>query len=215
MTARVVLTIAGLTLREAARSLGVEWPDGAQVGAVVAAVDPADPRGAAFLNQAAELLRGAGYTAFDGELPEQSGHGGVGAPYAHVTAPLRRLADRYATEVCLALHEGREVPQWARAALPELPKTMSTTDRVSSAAARGAVSLTEAVLLADRVGETFDAAVLDVDEPKPGRAPGGAVAIDEPAVQARCAGDLPLGERVTVRLAEADPVTRTVKFVRV
>ena len=31
---------------------------------------------------------------------------GSARPYAHVTAPLRRLADRYATEVCLALHAG-------------------------------------------------------------------------------------------------------------
>lgn len=203
-------------LRAAAASLGVEWPDGATVGAVVSSVDPASPRGAAFLNQAAELLRGAAYTAFDGEAPAETGHGGVGAPYAHVTAPLRRLADRYATEVCLALHAGGGVPDWARAALPRLPEAMATTDRMASAADRGAVALTEAVLLADRVGETFEAGVLDVDgPPRPGgrtRPPGGTVAIDDPAVQARCTGELPLGERIPVRLAEADPKTRTVRF---
>lgn len=199
-------------LRAAARSLGVAWPRDASVGAVVAATDPGSPRGAAFLDQAAELLRGAGYTAFDGAPPEQTGHGGVGAPYAHVTAPLRRLADRYATEVCLALHEGREVPQWARAALPKLPEAMATTDRAASAADRGAVSLAEAVLLAGRVGEVFDVGVLDVDEnPKK---PGGTVALDDPAVVARCLGDLPLGERVSARLTVADPRTRTVQFER-
>ncbi|PRY30234.1 RNB domain-containing ribonuclease [Pseudosporangium ferrugineum] len=203
-------------LRAAAASLGVEWPAGATVGAVVSSVDPGSPRGAAFLNQAAELLRGAAYTAFDGEAPAETGHGGVGAPYAHVTAPLRRLADRYATEVCLALHAGRDVPEWARAALPRLPEAMATTDRVASAADRGAVSLAEAVLLEHRVGETFEAGVLDVDEPSSSngrtRPPGGAVAIDEPAVQARCTGELPLGERITVRLVEAAPKTRTVRF---
>ncbi|GAA2465043.1 RNB domain-containing ribonuclease [Winogradskya humida] len=196
------------TLRAAAGSLGVGWPEGASVGAVVASVDPGDPRGAAFLDQAAELLRGAAYTAFDGVAPELISHGGVGAPYAHVTAPLRRLADRYATEVCLALHEGRAVPQWARDALPKLPKAMAATDRVASAAARGAVSLAEAVLLADRVGETFEAGVLDVDEKRGG----GTVAIDDPAVQARCEGQLPLGTRMLVRLKEADPKTRSVLF---
>ena len=202
-------------LRAAAASLGVTWPDGASVGSVVASVDPAAPRGAAFLNQAAELLRGAAYTAFDASVPEETGHGGVGAPYAHVTAPLRRLADRYATEACLALHEGREVPGWVREALPRLPKTMATTDRVASAAGRGAVALAEAVLLAHRVGETFEAGVVDVDDRDNGGRPrpaGGTVAIDEPAVQARCVGELPLGERIPVRLAEADPKTRTVRF---
>ncbi|MCA2212549.1 RNB domain-containing ribonuclease [Jidongwangia harbinensis] len=200
-------------LRAAAESLGVAWPAGASVGAVVAGVDPGSPRGAAFLDQAAELLRGAGYTAFDGTAPAETGHGGVGAPYAHVTAPLRRLADRYATEACLALHDGRAVPDWVRDALPRLPKTMSSTDRVASAADRGAVALAEAVLLEHRVGEVFDVGVLDVDD-RPDQ-PGGTVALDDPAVVARCRGDLPLGERISARLAVADPATRTVQFEKV
>ncbi|GAA2717648.1 RNB domain-containing ribonuclease [Micromonospora olivasterospora] len=224
-------------LRTAAAPLGVDWPDGASVGEVLAGLDASQPRAAAFVDQAAELMRGAAYTAFDGDLPEHPEHGGVAAAYAHVTAPLRRLADRYATEVCLALHEDRPVPDWARAALPRLPEVMTTTDRAASAATRGAVELTEAVLLEHRVGETFSAAVLDVDAPpngqarpggapdrqagpgrpangqaRPGRQPGGTVALDAPPVRARCTGALPLGERVRVRLVTADPVARKVLF---
>jgi exoribonuclease R len=199
-------------LRAAAESLGVAWPSGASVGTVVASVDPATPRGAAFLDQAAELLRGAAYTAFDGTLPEETGHGGVGAPYAHVTAPLRRLADRYATETCLALYTGEEIPAWAREALPRLPKTMADSDRMAGGAARSAIDLTEAVLLEGRVGETFDAGVVDVDEASHHRPLGGTVAVDSPAVRARCVGSLPLGERISVRLDTADPVARKVLF---
>lgn len=92
-------------------------------------------------------MRGAGYTAFDGAVPQQPEHGGVAAAYAHVTAPLRRLADRFATEVCLALHEGTGVPEWARQALPKLPDVMTVTDHLASAAEHGAVDLAEAVLL--------------------------------------------------------------------
>jgi exoribonuclease R len=213
-------------LRAAAAGLGVQWPAGAGIGRVLASVDPAQPRAAAFLDQAAELLRGAGYTAFDGAAPDAPEHGAVAAAYAHVTAPLRRLADRYVTEVCLALHAGAPVPDWARAALPRLPEVMATTDRVASAAGRGAVELTEAVLLQHLVGEKFDAAVVDVDSPpgesgaapvrgKPGRKPGGTVALDEPPVRARCEGELPLGERVRVRLVTADPARRKVLFERV
>ena len=201
-------------LRAAAGPLGVAWPEGAPVGAVVAAVDPGTARGAAFLDQAADLLRGAAYTAFDGSPPADTGHGGVGAPYAHVTAPLRRLADRYATEACLALFANGGVPDWVREALPRLPKTMADSDRLAGAAARGAVDLAEAVLLRDRVGERFDAAVLDVDEASGSRPPAGTVAIDDPAVRARCVGELPLGERVEVVLAVADPVARKVQFER-
>jgi exoribonuclease R len=197
-------------LRAAAASLDVAWPRDASVGTVAGGVDPGTPRGAAFLDQAAELLRGAAYTAFDQTVPPETGHGGVGAPYAHVTAPLRRLADRYATEVCLALHEGRPVPDWARGALPRLPDAMAETDRVASAAGRGAVALAEAVLLQNRVGERFDVGVLDVDDRD--RKPAGTVALDDPAVRARCLGVLPLGERITATLAVADPKTRNVLF---
>ncbi|WP_127504062.1 RNB domain-containing ribonuclease [Actinoplanes solisilvae] len=199
-------------LQAAAKSLGVLWPAGSQVGAVVASVDPASPRGAAFLDQAADLLRGAAYTPFDGTPPEQTGHGGVGAPYAHVTAPLRRLADRYATEVCLAVAAGEAIPEWARAALPRLPKAMSESDRLAGSADRAAIDLAEAVLLHGRVGELFDAGVVDLDNPSKGRPPQGTVAIDEPAVRARCLGTLPLGARIQARLTVADPETRKVQF---
>ena len=65
---------------------------------------------------------------------------------------------------------------------------------------------------AGRVGEEFDAAVLD------GRRRAGAARrwrhrVDEPPVRARCeGGPMPLGERVRVRLVEADPSTRRVRF---
>jgi exoribonuclease R len=204
-------------LRAAAEALGIPWPAGARAGAVIATVDPGDPRGAALLDQAGELLRGAGYTAFDGAPPAHREHAGVGGAYAHVTAPLRRLADRYATEACLALQAGAEVPEWVRAALPKLPDVMTATGRVAGAAERGAVDLAEAVLLADRLGEEFDAAVTDVDAaPRADelRKPGGSVALDEPPVRARCEGELPVGERVRVRLVEADPKQRRVLFAR-
>jgi len=139
----------------------------------------------------------------------------VAAPYAHVTAPLRRLADRYATEVCLALHAGTEPPDWARQALAKLPEVMSSTDHVASAAQRGAVDLAEAVLLQGRVGEEFDAAVLDIEDEqhREGKPPRGVVAIDQPAVRARCEGaGLVLGARVPVTLTVADPVQRRVMF---
>jgi exoribonuclease R len=83
---------------------------------------------------------------------------------------------------------------------------MARTDRLANAADRGAVDLVEAVLLQHRVGETFDAAVLDVD----GRR--STIALDQPPVRARCDGPLALGTRTRVQLIEATPETRTVRF---
>jgi exoribonuclease R len=202
-------------LRKAAASLHIAWPDGASPGRVIASVDPGDPRGAAFLDHAAELLRGAGYTAFDGAAPDQPEQAAVAAPYAHVTAPLRRLADRYATEVCVALHAGTPVPDWARAALPKLPEVMARSGHRAGAATHGAIDLTEAVLLERRIGERFEAAVLDIEPGGHDRPTRAVVAVDDPAVQAKCEGDgFELGSRIPVVLTVADPKQRRVLFER-
>jgi exoribonuclease R len=202
-------------LRAAAPGLGIEWPGGTSPGRVVASVDRADPRGAAFLDLAASLLRGAGYTAFDGAPPAQPLHAGVGAPYAHVTAPLRRLVDRYATEVCLAVHAGTAIPLWARNALPGLPALAQASGQRASAAERAVIDLVEAVVLADQVGTEFDVAVIDTARGRDGTSKA-TVALDDPPVRARCTGtDLRAGERIRARLVEADPTTRTVRFAAV
>lgn len=197
-------------LEQAAASLGISWPSGAHPGAVLAGLDTSNPRHAAFADLAAELLRGAGYTAFDGTPPADSGHAGIGGPYAHVTAPLRRLVDRFATEVCLAVTAGRTVPPWAHEALPTLPELMAAGDHLAHQLDRASVDATEAFVLAGRVGEVFDADVVESGERY------GTVALTEPAIRARCDGaDLPLGGHVRVRCAEADVTTRKVRFTAV
>ena len=194
-------------LQRSARALGVDWPAGRSYGEVVSGLDPTDPGSAALLVLATRLLRGAGYTAFDGALPEQSLHSGVALPYAHCTAPLRRLADRHVGEVCRAVAAGAEVPGWARSALPRLPELMTAASRRAAALERAVVDLAEAVVLAPRVGERFDAVVVEANSK------GGVVQLRDPAVRARCeGGHLPLGERLTVELVTADRATRTVLF---
>ena len=105
------------SLRRSAIALGVSWPEGARYGDVVRALDPRRPDDAAFAVRASRLFRGAGYAAWrpaDGPPPV---HAAIAAPYAHVTAPLRRLCDRIANEVVLALAAGAEPPEWALSAL--------------------------------------------------------------------------------------------------
>ncbi|MEU8106842.1 RNB domain-containing ribonuclease [Nonomuraea muscovyensis] len=195
-------------VRRVAAALDVPWPDGASYGQVVHGLDPKVPRQAAFLQESRVLLRGAGYVAFDGAPPALADHAAVGAPYAHVTAPLRRLVDRYATEVCLAVAAGEPVPVEVEKALEELPALMTASGRRAGTVERACVDLVEAFALRDRLGESFDATVIDVTA----RGDGGQVQLADPAVIARCDGALPLGERVTVRLTRADPATREVRF---
>jgi exoribonuclease R len=195
------------TLRRAAHALGIAWPPGAAPGDVLARVDRGDARHVAFIEHAASLLRGAAYTTFDGAQPELTAHAGIGAPYAHVTAPLRRLIDRYGSEICLAAHAGTAVPQWVRERLPELPHTMADADHRAHEADRAVIDATEAWLLRDRVGESFTVTVIDSEDHA------ATVVLDEPAVRARCTGaNLPVGDKITATLVEADVTKRLVRF---
>jgi exoribonuclease R len=194
-------------LRRAAKVLDVDWPDGTSYAEVIRGLDPTNPRHAALLEDATSLLRGAGYTAFDGGVPEHATHAAVAAAYAHATAPLRRLVDRFVGEVCVAVCAGSEVPAWVRAALPDLPARMADSDRRAGDLERECVSLMEAVVLRDAVGQRFDAAVVEVSDKG-----GGTVQLREPAVRGACEGDLPLGQKVRVRLVEADVEKRSVRF---
>lgn len=194
-------------LRRTAAALGVPWPEQLSHAEFVRTLDPAVPAHAAVLAETTVLLRGSGYLAFDGDAPADAKHAGVGAVYAHATAPLRRLVDRYVGEVCVAASAGDELPEWARAALPKLPETMALSNRRAQQYGGGIVSIVEAAVLARSVGHVFEAVVVEIDER------GGVVQITDPAVSARCEGDaLPLGERVDVRLTLADVAKRQVRF---
>lgn len=202
-------------LRRCARALELTWPGSMDYPDFVRSLDSALPTHAAFLDQATTLFRGAGYEVFDGAAPEAPlPHGAIAAEYAHVTAPLRRLVDRFGLEICLAHSEGTEVPEHVRAALPSLPETMATATRRANAYERGAVDVMEALVLAPYVGREFAAVVVDVDD-RPRRNGGqrGTVMVEDPAVEAWVYGeDLPIGEEVRVRLVEATPATRIVRF---
>ena len=197
-------------LHRTARGLGIAWPAEQLYADFVRSLDPTVPAEAAMVVACTRLLRGGGYTAFDGELPEQPLHAALAAEYAHVTAPLRRLVDRYAGEVCVALCAGTEVPEWVRSALPGLPGEQAS-GRLASAYERGVLDLVEAGVLRDRVGEEMDAVVIDVDEKRPTR---GQVVVASAAVEAPVESDepLPLGQDLRVRLVEADVAERRVLF---
>jgi len=195
-------------LRRSAHALDVEWPKSLTYQAFVRDLDPATDTGAALLELSTRLLRGAGYTAFDGTPPADHEHAAVAAPYAHTTAPLRRLVDRYVGELCAAVCAGSEVPAWVRDGLPTLPAVMAASDHRAHALERACVDLVETVLLAPHVGETFEAAVVERNHHS------GTVQLRRPPVRAKCDGDaLPLGERIEVRLERADPATRALLFV--
>lgn len=188
--------------RREARALGAEWPEGMAYGEFLRSLDRTAPSHLAVVDAATSLFRGAGYTVFDGQLPpeEEREQAAIAAPYAHVTAPLRRLVDRFGLAVCEALASGREVPSWARDALPLLPDLMDEADDRARAVERACVTAVEAAVLVDRVGERLRGVVVD------GLRDGVLVQLTDPPVSGAARGTARLGTEVLVEVVSADVV---------
>lgn len=197
-------------LRRQAKALGVDWPDDLPYADMVRNVHPTTPQASAFLLQAARSFRGAGYVGFsNGDLPDHPEHGAIASIYGHVTAPLRRLVDRFANEILLALYAGEEPPAWAVETLDELPSLMGKSRSKESALDRTMLDFVEALCLSSHVGESFDGFVIDVNQER-GRA---TVQIAEPAVVANINPDgRTPAETLSLKLEEANPHERKIRF---
>lgn len=193
-------------LRTSSRALGVPWPDDLTYPAWVRSLDPSTPAGDALMAQAARTLRGAGYLTFDGEVPADHQHHALAADYAHVTAPLRRMIDRFANECVLAAAAGTRPPGWVTDAMPSLPEEMAAGTQLASKVDRAVVELAEAAILTHLVGHTFDAVVTGAGRGQ------STVQLEDPAVIASVHADLAVGTAVTVRLVAADVDGPTVRF---
>jgi hypothetical protein len=223
-------------------ALGTPWPEDVPYGDYLRTLDTSQPRQAALMHAAASLFRGAGYTAFDGDRPEKTLQAAVAASYAHTTAPLRRLVDRFVLITCEALCAGNDVPSWVRQALPQLPGLMAASDQLAGQVNRAVLDTVEAAILSGHVGMEFDAVVVagprgngngnghsnghpngngQAEGSNPGNGNGQAtrqqplrstIQIKDPAVSAYCEGALEPGTSLRVQLVTADIPGRKVLF---
>ena len=144
---------------------------------------------------------------FNGEKPPW--HSAIAAVYAHATAPMRRLADRYVLDLAYSLANGQSVPKSQTDQLAELPTVMERCENRASNVDRAVIDLLEAVSLQHRVGEILIAEVVD--------AANGIVQTRDPAIRARTM-HLPKvenGASVRVRIDVADPSTRNVRLTAI
>lgn len=192
-------------LRMTAVALGVAWPSTAGLTEFERTLDANDPKQAAFMMAIRRAGKGASYTPYhEGVVPW---HSAMGATYAHATAPLRRLADRYVVRATLAIANGEAVPDIVSDAFAKLPPVMARAEARDGQIERAAIDLAEAVALVGREGENFQAVVTDVDER------GARMQLCEVPVVARIRADgLEAGERLQVQLVGADPERRSVSF---
>lgn len=201
--------------RAAGRALGFEWSDDVPPGRFLAGLPAGDVRTLALMSTATKLLRGSGYLAFGTgdsgqEAPSEEArwHAGVAAEYAHATAPLRRLADRFASEICLAIAADRQVDSALLAELESVPARMTESSRRANGVSNACLNRAEAMVLQSRVGEEFDVAVLRAHTEQHDAE----VFLAEPPVIAACTGEPPVGQSVRVRLEKADVAAREVVF---
>ncbi|WP_306233625.1 RNB domain-containing ribonuclease [Agrococcus beijingensis] len=193
--------------RKEVRAIGEEWAEGEHYGAFLRRLDRAKPTTLAILQAARRLFRGAGYTVLD-ERSDASAleQAAIGAPYAHTTAPLRRLVDRYVLAHCEAIANGREIPQWASDGLDGLPEIMAESGRAAGQLERASIDAVEIAMLRSRVGDEFDAVVVET------RKEGATIQLIDPPTEAACDTVAEPGERVRVRLVEADLAARRLRF---
>ncbi len=190
-------------LSSAAKALGID------IAEPHLAVPAAAPFPAAAHAMLASVRRaaGAGYVAVPG-ADTAPWHSAVAAPYAHATAPLRRLADRYVLDLICDLAAGLTPSANEVATLARLPEVMNTADSRANQLDGACVDLVEATLLAPRVGEEFSAVVTGLS------GHGVRIQLRDPAVRATLpgVGALAPGSEVSVRLVSADPAARQLVF---
>jgi exoribonuclease R len=192
-------------LRHSAKALGIDWPKDVTLEQRQKDLDPNDPKQAAFMLAIRRAGTHASYAPF--KAGERPWHSAMRATYVHATAPLRRLADRYVTEAALAIANGQAVPDRASAAFQSLPEVMNRAEAKAGQVDSAVLELAEAVVLADRVGETFAGTVTDIDQR------GARIQLADPAVLTRIPPNgAAVGDPVRLRLDEVDPARRLSRF---
>jgi exoribonuclease R len=195
-------------LRHTAKALGLTWPRHETLKEFEDGLTGADPRNAAFMTAVHRAGPGASYAPYRaGVLPW---HAAMAATYAHATAPLRRLADRYVIEATLQIASGQPVSGELQAIFERLPAVMARAEEKSGQVDRAVLDLAEAVVLEGREGSCFEAVVTDVDDR------GTRIQLSDPAVVARVDGKGAMpGDTIAVKLVSVDVPHRQVHFERV
>lgn len=195
-------------LRHTARAFGLTWPAAMPLDQFERQLQGSDPRQAAFMLAVRRAGQGASYAPYRaGTVPW---HAAVAATYAHATAPLRRLADRYVVQAALQVAQGGSPAPEIADAFERLPAVMAKADARDGQIERAVIDLAEAAVLNGREGASFPAVITDLAEN------GARIQLcDEPVVARVAAHGVLPGARIKVRLDAADTERRTLSFSRI
>ncbi|MFN7892102.1 MAG: RNB domain-containing ribonuclease [Pirellula sp.] len=194
-------------LRRSAHAFGIEWDLAESLYDLQRRLDPNNTSHQRFLLETRRSGGRASYEIFSSK--KKPWHSAIAATYVHATAPMRRLADRYVLDLALLIANRKTVPESLIEVISLLPESMQRSENRANGVDRAVIDLIEAVSLQHRIGEVLDAEVVDADA--------GIVQTQQGAIRAR-ASNLPLcnhGDKVKVRIEEANPAKRRVRFVGV
>jgi exoribonuclease R len=207
-------------LRRTAKALGMPWSSDESLRDVLRRLEPHNPIDATFSIAVRRAGGGAVYRLYRSEgkeapmlasgktgSPAGPWHAAMGAAYAHATAPLRRLADRYVLDLAVALFNGEQPSEELLRALTTLPDVMARVGTLASKVERACIDLVEAVIMVGREGTTFRGVVAEA------AGPNAVVHLVDEGIRVR----LPLrnaspGDQVELKLQSADVAKRTLDF---
>jgi exoribonuclease R len=203
-----------MRLRQLARSLQIEWQHSEGLNQVVGRLDASIWRHAAFALAIRKCGGGARYMEWPASSQERNAnqmlrpwHAAIAATYAHATAPMRRLADRYVLDLLVAqfAHDQVGVAN-VRSVLHTLPELMERAEQRAAKVERNSMELIESTLLEPLVGQQLSARVLEVSRD------GVQVQIDDPAVlwrlSHRADSNTQVGDTITVTVVQAENTTK-------
>ncbi len=202
------------SLRRDAHSLNVDWPTNESLASFQRRLDPTNALHRSLLISARRFGGGASYatigTGSETDLTDAPPyHSAIAATYSHVTAPLRRLADRYALDLIVALDSSHtQFEPKTLSTLAALPAVMKMSGQRSAKVERAVIDLVEAIVLQPRVGEQFAAVVLESGDS------GAVMQLDALAVRARLprSANVEAGSQITVTLVSVDIAARRLVF---
>ncbi|MDB4914556.1 MAG: Exoribonuclease [Gemmatimonadetes bacterium] len=198
---------------EIARTFGVALPAAANARALqdfLGARRAVDPLRFADLSLSIVKLLGPGEYVVDLPGPaDDQGHFGLAASdYAHATAPNRRYADLVTQRLVKAAIAGTPAP-YTNAELTTIAKRCTERENAANHVERIVRKAAAAILLANRIGDTFDAIVTGVNKD------GTYVRLLSPPAEGRVLHGqqgMDVGERVRVRLTHTDAARGFIDF---
>jgi VacB/RNase II family 3'-5' exoribonuclease len=177
-------------------------PDSLALAKFLAERHAADPERFPDLSLSIVKLMGPGIYALDLPGKDPGGHFGLAThDYSHATAPNRRYAD-LVTQRLVKTALAKAAPPYSNDELAEIARHCTEREDAENKVERTVRKTAAALLLRDRIGETFDGIVTGANEK------GTFVRIVKPPAEGmvvRNAAGFDVGDRVRVKLVGADP----------